>query len=78
LKGSAAKSLEKVAKNHRLSIIEAIDQLKTNPYVGSVLKGDLAGLRRIRVGRYRVVYEVQAGLLVVLIIRIGHRQEMYR
>ncbi len=78
IKQSAAKALEKIARDERLRIIDAIDQLRDNPVAGSVLKGEFSGLRRIRVGNYRVVYEVQDQQLVVLVIRIGHRREVYR
>lgn len=78
IKQSAAKTLEKIARDDRLRIIEAIDQLATNPAAGGVLKGEYAGLRRLRVGNYRVVYEVQDRQLRVLVIRIGHRREVYR
>jgi mRNA interferase RelE/StbE len=78
IKQSAAKALEKIPKDDRLRVISAIDQLKTNPTAGGVLKGEFAGLRRIRIGSYRVVYEVQDQKLVVLVIRIGHRREVYR
>ncbi|MBC6962361.1 MAG: type II toxin-antitoxin system RelE/ParE family toxin, partial [Nitrosomonas sp.] len=36
------------------------------------------GLRRIRVGMYRVVYEIQNGLLTILVVRISHRRDVYR
>jgi mRNA interferase RelE/StbE len=78
IKQSAAKALEKIARDERLRIISAIDQLRDNPAAGSVLKGEFSGLRRIRVGSYRVVYEVQDQQLVILVIRIGHRREVYR
>lgn len=78
IKQSAVKQLEKVAWEDRQRIIAAIEQLKTNPSAGSVLKGEFSGLRRIRIGAYRVVYEVQDQQLVVLVIRIGHRREVYR
>lgn len=78
IKQSAAKSLEKIPKSDRLRIIDAIDQLRTNPGAGSVLKGELSGLRRIRVGVYRVVYEVQDACLTILAVRVGHRREIYR
>jgi mRNA interferase RelE/StbE len=78
IKQSAAKALAKVEREDRLRIIDAIDQLATNPAAGGVLKGEYAGLRRIRVGNYRVVYEVQDQRLLVLVIRIGHRREVYR
>jgi mRNA interferase RelE/StbE len=78
IKQSAVKALESIARDDRLRIIEAIDQLKTNPTAGGVLKGEFSGLRRIRIGCYRVVYEVQDQQLVVLVVRIGHRREVYR
>jgi mRNA interferase RelE/StbE len=78
IKQSASKALAKIARDDRLRIVDAIDQLRTNPAAGGVLKGEYAGLRRIRVGSYRIVYEVQDQQLVVLVIRIGHRREVYR
>lgn len=78
IKQSAAKTLATMPRDDRLRIIDAIDQLGANPAAGGVLKGEYAGLRRIRVGDYRVVYEVQDNKLVVLVVRIGHRRELYR
>jgi len=78
IKQSAATALAKIGRDDRLRLIDAIDQLAINPAAGGVLKGEYAGLRRIRVGNYRVVYEVQDQQLVVLVIRIGHRREVYR
>ena len=78
IKQSAAKALEKLSREDRLRIIAAIDQLKDNPTAGGVLKGEFSGLRRIRIGNYRVVYEVQDQKLVVLVVRIGHRREVSR
>ena len=56
----------------------AIDRLAENPFAGSALKGELRGLRRIRVGDYRVLYEVREHELVVLVLRAAHRREVYR
>jgi mRNA interferase RelE/StbE len=78
IKQSALKSLKSIAREDRLRIIAAIDQLKVNPAAGGVLKGEYSGLRRIRIGSYRVVYEVHDEKLTVLVIRIGHRREVYR
>lgn len=78
IKRSALKALERIGQEDRLRLVEAIDRLRTNPSAGSVLKGEFAGLRRVRVGLYRVVYEVQEGALVILVVRIGHRREVYR
>ena len=78
IKKSAAKELAAIDKPNRLRIIDAIDDLKSNPYRGSVLKGDLSGLRRVRMGDYRVIYELNQGELLILVIRVAHRREVYR
>ena len=78
IKRSAAKALAAIPKRERERLIDAIDQLCEIPAAGSALKGEFEGLRPLRVGAYRVVYEWQRDELVVLVIRIGHRREVYR
>jgi len=78
IKASAVKALKKIALKDRERVISAIDALAINPAAGGVLKGEFAGLRRLRVGDYRIVYEVNDGELLVLVIRIGHRGGVYR
>lgn len=78
IKASAAKALAGVEGRDRARLVEAIDSLRDAPLRGSVLKGDLRGLRRLRVGDYRIVYEVSSEALIVLVVRIGHRREVYR
>ena len=78
IKGSAAKSLRRIPKRDRIRLIEAIDLLRKSPTSGGTLKGEFAGLRRIRVGSYRIVYEVIDRQLVILVVRIGHRKNVYR
>ena len=78
IKQSAARALEKVTGEDRRRVVAGIDQLKTNPAAGGMLKGEFSGPRRIRIGNYRVVYEVLDQQLVVLVIRIGHRRDVYR
>lgn len=78
VKASAAKALKKIALKDRERLIVAIDALSTNPAAGGVLKGEFSGLRRLRVGDYRIVYEVNGEDLIVLVIRIGHRKGIYR
>ena len=59
IKASAAKELKRVVKPDRTRIVSAIDRLAENPFLGDALKGDMRGLRRLRVGDYRVLYEVR-------------------
>jgi addiction module RelE/StbE family toxin len=63
------------AATHR-RILEAIDTLKENPYRGKKLQGVDVGQWRLRVGDYRIRYDIGEDL--VFILRIGHRREVYR
>jgi len=78
IKRSAAKALAAISKPERLRIIAVIDRLRDSPAAGSSLKGEFEGLRRLRVGTYRVVYEWRDDELLVLVVRIAHRREAYR
>lgn len=78
IKRSAAKDLKRIPVADRQKIAVAIESLASQPLQGKVLKGALRGLRRIRVGRYRVIYEVQDQVLVILVVRVAGRAEAYR
>ena len=78
IKTSAVKVLARISKQERVRIIQAIDRLRDEPSAGSVLKGEFAGLRRLRVGDFRIIYEAQNDELVILVVRIGHRRSVYR
>ena len=78
IKASAARELQRIERADRERLVAAIDRLAENPFAGSALKGELRGLRRIRVGGYRVLYEVRERDLVVLVLRAAHRRDAYR
>lgn len=78
IKGSAAKALDKLQQRDRFRILQAIDRLAVEPHAGGVLKGEFAGLRRLRIGSYRIIYEVIDDELTVLVVRVAHRREAYR
>ncbi len=78
IKGSAAKSLRRIAPEPRRRLVEAINRLAHEPAAGGVLKGEFSGLRRLRVGDYRIVYEVIDNELTILVVRIAHRRDVYR
>jgi mRNA interferase RelE/StbE len=63
----------------RSRIVQAIDILVTVPRpVGCVKLAGSARRYRIRVGDYRIIYDVQDGRLVVTVVRVGHRRDVYR
>ena len=78
IKGSAARELGRIPQQSRRLLIDAIDSLRQQPMRGSSLRGNLRGLRRLRVGNYRIVYELRQDELTVLVVRVGHRSSAYR
>lgn len=80
IKPSAAKEIEAVGQREdRQRIVTQIRSLahEPRPPCSEKLSGR-EGLYRIRVGRYRVVYTVGDAELTVLIVRVGHRKDVYR
>ena len=78
IKASAVRELQRIQRSDRERLIAAIDRLAENPFAGSALKGELRGLRRIRVGDYRLLYEVRERDLVVLALPETQHREAYR
>ena len=76
---SAARALKKLPLPLRFRITRAVETLADNPFPPAVrkLKGEEHAYR-IRIGDYRVVYDVVEDVLVVLVLRIGHRKDVYR
>lgn len=75
----ALRTLAKLDKPVRRRVQAAIDALGAQPRPSGVIA--LQSLRcayRIRVGDYRVIYTIDDGRLVVLVIDLGHRHEIYR
>lgn len=78
-KKAARKELKKLDQSARERIGAAIDALGLEPHPpGSRKTVGSEALFRIRVGDYRVIYEVQNEILTIFIIRIGHRKDIYR
>ena len=78
IKRTAAKELAGIPQPARTRVVHAIDSLLEQPLAGSLLKGGLRGLRRLRVGDYRIVYELLDDELIVLVVRVAHRRDAYR
>lgn len=79
VKRSAAKALAKLPKPDQNRIIEKIDSLAENvPSPATTkMKGDNP-FHKIRIGDYRIIYEIQDDILVILILKIGHRRDVYK
>ena len=58
-------------------IAKAIDRLALNPELGDFLKGQWQGYRKFRTGNYRIIYRIDHGRLIIYIITIGDRKNVY-
>ena len=76
---SALRALKKLPVAIRRRIAETLTSLANQPFPQGVKKLiNEDNVYRVRVGDYRIVYQVEAGKLLILVLRIGHRKEVYR
>ncbi|MBW4695535.1 MAG: type II toxin-antitoxin system RelE/ParE family toxin [Lyngbya sp. HA4199-MV5] len=76
---AAIKQLDALPQNVQNRIQAKLATLATNPRPSGVVKmqGE-TDIYRIRIGDYRALYTVQDDVLIVLVLKIGHRREVYR
>jgi len=78
-KRSAAKTLKKIPKSDQRRISDRIDSLSKNlPDPATTKMKRDNPFHRIRVGDYRIIYEIHEDILVIMVLKIGHRKEVYR
>ena len=78
IKPSAAKEVEAVPKRDRLRIVRKIQALAQNSRPPSCEKLSAEEKYRVRQGWYRIVYSVDDRDQTVLVVKVGHRREVYR
>ncbi len=78
-KKSVDKDLRKLPLAIRKIIVSKIQALATDPHpAGATKLRGSADLFRLRHSDYRVIYQIQKGKLILLIIKVGHRREVYK
>ncbi|MFD1067067.1 type II toxin-antitoxin system RelE family toxin [Oceanobacillus locisalsi] len=76
----AAKYLKKLDKPNRKRLMEALTKLAENPFLDTNvtrLKGYTSTFRK-RIGDFRIIFEVDQGNLIVLVLKIGSRGDIYK
>jgi mRNA interferase RelE/StbE len=77
----ALKELKKLGKQDQRAIIDYLDERVAGSEdprrFGKNLKADLAGLWRYRVGDFRILCQIRDGELLVLVVAVGHRRNIY-
>lgn len=76
---STRKDLRRIAPAEVSKIVRAVEELSADPFpMGHTKLSGSDRAYRIRVGDYRIVYEVFSGVLLVEVVRVGHRRDVYK
>ena len=79
---AAAKELRKLGEMPARRIVEflstRIATLDDPRNLGEALKGKLGELWKYRIGDYRIIVDIRDNVLLILVVRIGHRREIYK
>jgi mRNA interferase RelE/StbE len=76
---TAEKQLKKIRREDKVRILRSISLLATEPRPDGCRKmSGYDDIYRIRVGKHRVIYEIDGKRIVVIILKIGHRRDVYR
>jgi mRNA interferase RelE/StbE len=78
-KRSATKELRQLPKNAILKALSIVEELTNDPHPNTSKK--LSGTDntyRVRFGDYRIIYNVMDQVLIIEVIRVGHRKDIYR
>ena len=78
IKKSAAKEIEKIQKQGRIRIVEKIRSLSSDPHPSGSKKLSGKEKYRIRQGNYRILYQVIDDALVINVVKVGHRRDIYK
>jgi mRNA interferase RelE/StbE len=74
----AVKEVAALQKADRERIVSAVEGLRADPNKGSIMSAAWKGFCRLRVGPYRIIYAYQGRDLLISVVRVGHRREVYR
>lgn len=81
ISNQVCKILDRMAVKNTLlykRIARVLDDIENDPYIGKPLKGILKGRYSYRVGDNRIIYLVKKNILIIFVIDIGHRRDIYR
>ena len=73
----ARKLFNKLDNSVKKKIDKSFRKLKQNPFAGKPLVGNLSGLWRLRIDKYRIIYQIVQENLIIYVLEIGHRKNIY-
>jgi mRNA interferase RelE/StbE len=76
---AAQRQIRKLTTDVQQKIIQRLEALAVDPYPAGVVKmrGEQS-LYRVRLGDYRIIYEIQDEELLILVLKVGHRRDVYK
>ena len=78
IKPSAVKEIEAIPERDRTRIVYRIQGFAENPRPHGCEKLSMQDRYRIRQGKYRVLYEIRDAEVIVILVKVAHRKEVYR
>jgi mRNA interferase RelE/StbE len=75
---SVEKDLRSIPKKHLSALFKKLSLLEKNPFIGKALKGKYKGLYTLRFSDFRIIYTIEKDELIVLVLRIRHRKDVYK
>ena len=78
IKKSAAKEIGKLPKQELKRVVEKIKLLAEDPRPEGCKKLSGDEKYRLRIGNYRILYRIEDDLLIIYVVKVGHRKEIYK
>lgn len=78
LRRRAQRAMDRLPKTDFRAVVEAIKELAQTPGPRGVEKVKSTGLWRLRQGDYRIIYAIDDNRQIIIVVRVGHRREIYR
>ena len=67
----------KLERKEQERITKKFNELEKNPELGKPLTANLAGLWSLRFGDYRAIYQIKQSELIIFVLKLGHRKNIY-
>ncbi len=77
LQDYAKKFLKKLDNSEKKKIIKKLKTLEEKPHSGKPLSGSLSGMRSLRINKFRAIYRIIKDKLIISVLEIGHRKNIY-
>lgn len=78
LAAEAERNFRKLPRGDQEKVLKKLTALENSPYLGKKLMGELSGFYSLRTWPYRIIYQIFKKQLIIVILKIAHRQGVYK